>query len=127
MNKFCTEFKRLREEKGLSQVEMAKILNISRSAVGMYEQGKREPDFETLEKIADYFNVDLDTLTGRGTTKKEQRQICDLIERCYGDKVYEIVNDLLKLDTFDRQAVGMMIKSLLSTDKYKKAAPAKMA
>ena len=31
----------------------------------MYEAGKREPDFETLEVIADYFNVSMDTLTGR--------------------------------------------------------------
>ena len=60
--KFSEVFKNLRKEKGLTQVEMAKELGISRSAIGMYEQGKREPDFETEEKIADYFNVTLDYL-----------------------------------------------------------------
>lgn len=40
-------------------------IGISRSTIGMYETGAREPDFETLEKIADFFNVDIDYLLGR--------------------------------------------------------------
>lgn len=120
MNKFGQELKRLRLKKEMTQEDLAKILGVARSAVGLYEQGRREPDFETLEKIADFFNVDLDTLTGRGATKKEERQICELIERCHGDKVFEIVQKILKLDTNDRQAIRAMADSLLSTDKYKK-------
>lgn len=116
------EFKRLRESRELTQVDMAKILDVSRSTIGMYEQGKREPDFETLEKIADFFNVDLDQLTGRETTQKDRRQICDLMERCYGDKTYEVVKSLLKLDPSDRQTVSLLIQSMLANDKYKKAA-----
>lgn len=57
MSKFSNKFKELRKDSGLTQGELAKAINISRSAVAMYEQGNREPDFETLEKIADYFNV----------------------------------------------------------------------
>ena len=122
MSKFSKEFKRLREERGLTQLDMAKILDVSRSTMGMYEQGKREPDFEMLEKIADFFNVNLDTLTGRGSTQKEKRQICELIERCYGDKAFEVVQNFLRLDAADRQTVSIMIQSMLATDKYKKAA-----
>ena len=44
---------------------MAEKLGISRSTIGMYETGAREPDFETLEAIADFFNVDTDYLLGR--------------------------------------------------------------
>lgn len=120
MNKFGTMFRKLRTEHDISQAEMAKILNISRSAIGMYEQGRREPDFETLEKIADYFNVNLDDLTGRGATESDRMKICTLIERCYGDGVFEIVQKILKLDANDRQAIRAMADSLLSTDKYKK-------
>lgn len=65
MGNFCNIFKRLRTSSGLTQVEMAEKLGISRSTIGMYETGAREPDFETLEKIADYFNVDIDYLLGR--------------------------------------------------------------
>lgn len=65
MGDFQNIFKRLRTAAGLTQVEMAQKLNISRSTIGMYETGAREPDFKTLEQIADYFNVDTDYLLGR--------------------------------------------------------------
>lgn len=55
----------LRKRKGLSQQELANILQISRSSIGMYETGKREPDLETLELFADFYNVDMNTLTGK--------------------------------------------------------------
>ena len=54
----------LRKRKGLSQVELAKTLNLTRSAISMYETGQREPNLETLELFADYYNVDMNTLTG---------------------------------------------------------------
>ena len=41
-----------------TQGQMADLLGISRSAVSMYETGNREPDLETLEKIAKLFNVE---------------------------------------------------------------------
>ena len=50
----------LRLSKGLTQNELAKELNLSPSSIGMYEQGRRKPSFELLEKISDYFNVDMD-------------------------------------------------------------------
>ena len=65
MGDFQNIFKRLRNSCGLTQAEMAEKLGISRSTIGMYETGAREPDFETLEKIADFFNVDIDYLLGR--------------------------------------------------------------
>lgn len=65
MGNFHSVLKSLRNEKGLTQGELAEKLNISRSTIGMYENGSREPDYETLEAIADYFNVDIDYLLGR--------------------------------------------------------------
>lgn len=65
MGNFQNIFKQLRIASGLTQVEISKKLGISRSTIGMYETGSREPDFETLEKIADFFNVDIDYLLGR--------------------------------------------------------------
>lgn len=65
MGEFKNVFKALREATGLTQSQMAEQLGISRSTIGMYETGAREPDFETLEKIADFFNVDIDYLIGR--------------------------------------------------------------
>ncbi len=65
MGNFQNIFKQLRIASNLTQIELSKKINISRSTIGMYETGAREPDFETLEKIADFFNVDIDYLLGR--------------------------------------------------------------
>lgn len=55
----------LRKAAGLSQFELARRLDMGRSALGNYEQGDREPDFETVRKIADFFKVSVDYLLGR--------------------------------------------------------------
>lgn len=55
----------LRKSRGLSQQQFADAIGFTRSAVGMYETGRREPDFETLETIADFFNVNMDVLLGK--------------------------------------------------------------
>ena len=60
----------LRVEHGLTQKELSKVLSVSESTIGMYERGCREPDFETLEEIADYFNVDMDFLIGRSNVTR---------------------------------------------------------
>ena len=65
MGDFQNVFKRLRMSSGYTQSELAKRLNISKSTISMYENGNREPDFETLELIADFFNIDIDYLLGR--------------------------------------------------------------
>lgn len=65
MGNFYNIFKSLRQASGYTQQELSEKLGISRSTIGMYETGAREPDFETLEIIADFFNVDIDYLIGR--------------------------------------------------------------
>ncbi len=61
---FADTLKQLRESRGLTQRDLANQLQISKSAISMYENGEREPSFETLEAIADYFNVDMNMLIG---------------------------------------------------------------
>lgn len=57
----------LREGRSLSQVEVAKALGMSRSGFSMYELGEREPDIETIRKLAVLFSVSTDYLIGRST------------------------------------------------------------
>ena len=52
----------LRKEAGLNQGDLAEILNLSSSAIGMYEQGRRTPSIEVLIIMAEFFNVSLDYL-----------------------------------------------------------------
>lgn len=68
---FNTMLKTLRLKKGLTQDELAKLTGLTRSAIGMYESGNREPKYEVLELLADFFNVDMNTLLD----KNENEQI----------------------------------------------------
>ena len=69
MPEFKDMLKYFRMRENLSQSELAEKLGISPSTISMYEVGKREPDFETEEKIADFFNTDLNILRGRDTER----------------------------------------------------------
>ena len=69
--KFNIRLKQLRQARRLTQVELAKRLGISSATVSMYESGQREPNFETEELIADFFNVDIDYLRGKRDTTTE--------------------------------------------------------
>lgn len=62
---FAERLKELRNLKGIYQGDIAKILGVTRQAVSQYERGEREPSYEVLEKLADYFNVDTDYLLGK--------------------------------------------------------------
>lgn len=69
MAAFADRLKTLRRERDWSQQRLADELKISKSSVNMYERGEREPNFETMEAIADIFNVDMDYLYGRTDIK----------------------------------------------------------
>ena len=69
MATFAERLKSLRREKGWSQQRLADELDLSKSSVNMYERGEREPGFETMEAIADLFNVDMNYLYGRTDIK----------------------------------------------------------
>lgn len=57
--------KELREKRNISQVKLAIDLGLNQNTVSRYENGIREADYETLIKLADYFNVSVDYLLGR--------------------------------------------------------------
>ncbi len=64
MAKFDELIKELRKEKGLTQAELAVIFNVTKQTVSAWENGLQETDFETLEKLAKYFEVSVDYLLG---------------------------------------------------------------
>ncbi|WP_430106021.1 helix-turn-helix domain-containing protein [Paenibacillus validus] len=55
----------LREKSALTQEELANKLGISRASLSHYENNRREPDFNTTLKIANFFQVSTDYLIGR--------------------------------------------------------------
>lgn len=62
MSNFSEKLIYLRKRNGLSQKDLADKLGISRSTIGMYETGEREPSFEMLNAIAEIFDVSEDSL-----------------------------------------------------------------
>lgn len=71
MKIYSERIRQLRARRGLSQDQLAAALGVSRSAVSMYETSQREPDFETCEAIADFFNIDMDYLLGRSDVERK--------------------------------------------------------
>jgi|GEM_PF-849338 len=63
--------KKLREEKGLSQAELANIMGVSRMTINNYEMDKRSPDIAFVLKLADYFFVTVEYLIGKSEFKHQ--------------------------------------------------------
>ncbi len=97
--------KSLRIENNMTQKQLAAAIKVSESAVGMYEQNRRVPKYETLEVIADFFNVDMNYILG----KSEIKQATPLWK-------YKIIQDLDMLDNLAQQEAMNRVNELL----YKK-------
>lgn len=102
---FTDELKRLRKRDGLSQAELASKVGVSRSAISMYENGQREPDFETLEAFADYFNVPMSMLISGKNPATTQDDGASTIALYYG------------LSASDRAVVDALIEHLAKADR----------
>ena len=59
------KLKKLRKERGISQLKLAMDLNMNQNSISRYETGEREADYATLIKFADYFGVSIDYLLDR--------------------------------------------------------------
>ena len=64
--------KKIRESLQVTQVKVANDLKLSRQVYNFYENGKRNPDMQTLIKIADYYGVSIDYLLGRTNVIKPE-------------------------------------------------------
>ena len=88
--------KMLRESNNLTQIDLGKILGVGNVTLSQYEKGDRNPDYDTLLRIADYFNVSTDYLLGKTDLKnysdyhptltaKDERDIQKELEKMMAD------------------------------------------
>jgi len=90
------QIKKLRKERRLTQKQLAEHLKVDQSSVSYYEQDKKLPDIYMLNKIADFFDVTLDTLVlARNNTASEFTQEQGRVLREV-DNDYKITPDDLK-------------------------------
>lgn len=97
------KIRQLRKEKNMSQADLADATGLTKGAIGMYEIGARNPKMETLEILADFFNVDMNFLVGRSVYTEivatdEERIIISkyrALNRAGQEKVFEYLADLV--------------------------------
>lgn len=92
---FNERLRDLRTKRDMSQSQLATALGISKSAISMYELGERQPDFETLELIADYFNVDMNYLLGNEdrSTYYLEPEVAELAQELYARPEMRVLFD----------------------------------
>lgn len=81
----------LRKENKKTQQQVADYLKITRPAYTAYERGTRHPDYETLEKIADFFSVTTDYLLGRTDTVFPQEHMVGRNDKIHPSKISNVV------------------------------------
>lgn len=111
---FKDELRRLRRQDGLTQAELAVRIGISKSTISMYECGNREPDFETLEAFADFFNVDMNQLTGLGSAPMSQKNTNSITPA-----EYSLVLAYRQASDADRQIIDNIVERYRPVKKFK--------
>lgn len=112
---FDERLKSLRKKCGYTQVSLAETLGVSKGTVAMWETGKRTPDFETLIKLSDLFDVRTDYILGKSNDSSSAKLSDDDIEQLGRWELESVYNDLIKLylslDSFGQKDVENLIKS----------------
>ncbi|WP_400246232.1 helix-turn-helix domain-containing protein [Niallia sp. JL1B1071] len=67
---FPERLRYLRKSAKISQQTLGNAMNVTKVSISGYETGNRKPDTDTLQKLADYFDVSIDYLLGRSETKE---------------------------------------------------------
>ena len=118
---FCSRLKKLRENEHLTQVQLAQILNISKQSIWNYEANHREPNLETINRIADHFGVSTDYLLGRTEHKSVE---VEKISNLYGinPETAFVINELKKLPQFQFLLVNIYNHTVASEDQALEAA-----
>lgn len=74
MNKLNHTLKKLRQDKGMNQNQLAEQLHVTRQAISNWETGKTQPDIETLMQLADFFEVSVEQLIYGLDYKKDSQE-----------------------------------------------------
>lgn len=98
--------KELREQKGVSQPQLAEFLGVSFKTVSSWEVGRTEPNMGMLIKLARFFDTSIDELSGdtsipvqSPSTKKDS--VTPILRYSSNDKINSIIKDLLNTDVAD--------------------------
>lgn len=112
---FAHRLKELRKEKNMTQVQLAELLGVSKGTVAMWEIGKREPNFETLDALSDIFDRRIDYILGYSNDTSSPKMTEEDIEQLgiweAEESFYETIMAYLRIDEYGKHAVESVIKA----------------
>ena len=112
---FAERLKELRKDKNMTQVQLAEELGVSKGTVAMWEIGKREPNFETLNRLSDIFDKRIDYILGYSNDASSPQLTEEDIDQLgrweVEDQFREIIMAYLSLDEYGKTVVESLIKA----------------
>jgi len=102
----------LREELGLTRKEVAEKLNIDQTTYGKYELSKRQPDYDTLQKISSFYNVSVDYLLGRTNVRNSNNNV----DEDFPDDVKVLMRSVSKLTDKQKEIVKRLVQEFISEE-----------
>ena len=113
------KIKELRNEHNITMKKLGEIVGVSESAISQYENGKRQPDIETLKVFADFFNVSIDYLLGKSDLRspldipEHIEGIANLVLRMRSDDEFsDIINKINELSPEQLKAISTILSSM---------------
>jgi transcriptional regulator with XRE-family HTH domain len=112
---FAERLKEMRAEKGITQIQLSEILGVSKGTVAMWETGKREPNFETLNTLSEIFDKRIDYILGYSNDSSSPTMTEEEIEQlgiwAVEEDLTETMLSYLRLDAYGKEAVESIIRS----------------
>ncbi len=112
---FAERLKELRKEKNMTQVQLAETLGVSKGTIAMWEIGKREPNFEMLDRLSDIFDRRIDYILGfsddTSSPMPTEEELDQLGRWEVEEQFRDIIMAYLSLDDYGRTAVENLIKA----------------
>lgn len=93
--------KKIRNESGISQQQLADVIGVSQQSINKYENQGVEPDIATLIKIADYFSISVDNLIGH--------TVPDSVSVAVTEEEYRLVRNYRTLNMIEKEIVKLII------------------
>jgi len=106
---FGERLRKTREDKGLSQSELAQKAGFQPSAIAHFESNRRSPSFDNLRRLADSLAVTIDFLLGRETEPKTAGPVAE-----------QLFRDFARMTTKDQETVADIAKMLAAKDRQSK-------
>ena len=112
---FADRLKEIRTEKGITQVQLAETMGVSKGTVAMWETGKREPNFETLNQLSEIFDKRIDYILGYSNDGSSPKMTEEDIEQLgvweTEEQFHEAMMAYLRLDAYGKLAVESLIRA----------------